>query len=208
MAAKYYTMATFITPYSGSATLSVASGLTVDSQGIWRFNQQGYVDYQTFGLSLGYPNPLDGGTLRVSATDWTIADIGNELTAYTDPETSTTYPASQCRILVVGRWLVTRQQNSNSFNSQGCLYTGSTETDLGTQTFADGFLLTYQSPLASYVIQGADVDGGAQDTFSSHEFYCSVTETASTDNSNHLFQSNSITRPTWVYTYTKSWQID
>jgi len=70
------------------------------------------------------------------------------------------------------------------------------------------WLLSYTTVSATYVIQGADVAGGAQDTFSTHEFYCRLTEQADTDNSNHQFQSNSVTRPVWTYSYSKSWQID
>jgi hypothetical protein len=68
------------------------------------------------------------------------------------------------------------------------------------------YLLSYTSAQVSYVIQGADVDGGAQDTFSDHVFECQATEQASTTNSNGEFQSNSITRPVWEYSYSMSWQ--
>lgn len=216
-----YSMPTFITPYSGQAELTAGNGLTVTSPGRWTYSLQGYNDAATFGLSLGYPSmigpndfyygpqqpnqvpPQSGGTLSLTATNWTIADIGNELTDYTDPETGTTYPASQCRIQVRGQWQIIRQQNSNSFNGQGVGYIGSTQTDLGNRNYWG----TWITGFATYTIQGADVVGGAIDTFSGHEFYAIMTESATTTNSNKEFQSNTITRPAWVYTYTKSWQI-
>ena len=156
-------MATFITPYSGTAELKASNGLEIISQGSWVFNKFNLADAATFYLSLSYPtsayngefsygappaptSPVSGGELHLSATDWTIADIGNELTSYTDPDT--------------------------------------------------------------YVIQGSGVEGGAQDTFSDHEFYCRLTELATTDNSNYEFQSNTTSRPVWAYSYSKSWQTD
>ena len=104
-------MPTFVTPYSGSAELTANTGLTVISPGLWRYSQAGYNDGATFGLSLGHPNPLSGELLHLRAEDWTIAVIGNELTSYTDPATSTTYGPELCRILVTGAWSVIRQQN-------------------------------------------------------------------------------------------------
>ena len=200
-----YCMPTFITPYTGTAQLTASNGLSVQEQGLWRFSQSGYNDGATFGLSLTHPSPLSGGTLSLSGQGWSIAVIGNTLTAYTDPDTMITYPASQCRITVTGRWVVIRQQNSNSFNGQGISYGGQTTTDQGGR--AQGpYLLTYQSGLVTYTIQGADVSGGAIDNFTSHEFTVVCTETASSDNSNREFQSNTIIRPTWNYTYAKSWQ--
>lgn len=199
----------------------MATGLAVTEQGRWLFSQSGYNDQATFGLSLGYPNALGpsdfyygpsqpglvpiqtGGTLSVSATNWPIAVIGNSLTSYTDPDTGTIYPASQCRIQIRGQWQVIRQQNSNSFNGQGVDYGGYTHTDLGDRDYWGTWITNF----ATYTIQGANVTGGAQDTFSGHEFFATMTETATSDNSNKEFQSNTITRPAWVYTYTKSWQI-
>jgi hypothetical protein len=69
------------------------------------------------------------------------------------------------------------------------------------------YLLDLFTPYVTYEIQGADVTGGARDTFSNHEFFCRATEIAASTNSNKEFQSNTITRPVWAYTYTKSWQI-
>ena len=201
-----YIMPTFITPYSGQAELTAGTGLTVTSQGLWTYSKSGYNDGATFGLSLTHPSPLNGGTLALQAEDWPIAEIGNTLTAYTDPDTGITYPASQCRIEVTGHWQVIRQQNSNSFNGQGVEYAGKTKTDLGDRDMGP-YLLSFVTRDAMYVIQGADVAGGAQDTFSSRVFSCEVTESATSDNSNKEFQSNTITRPAWVYTYSKSWQI-
>lgn len=197
-------MPTFFTPpgYSGTAELTVSNGLEVVSQGLWRFSQAGYNDGATFGLSLTYPNPTTGGTLKVQAQNWSIATVGNTLTDYVG-EDSVFYPASQCRIEVTGQWVVLRQQNSNSYNSFGIEYRGQTLTDLGNRTFW-GY---YQTVSATYVIQGADVAGGAQDTFSPHLFYCEMTESTVSDNSNKLYQSNTIARPVWVYSYSKSWQI-
>jgi hypothetical protein len=200
-----YIMPTFITPYSGTAELTASNGLTVSEQGLWRFSQPGYNDGATFGLSLTHPSPLTGGTLSLAGQGWTIAVIGNTLTSYTDPDTSITYPASQCRITVTGQWVVVRQQNSNSFNGQGITYGGQTTTDQGGRSQGP-YLLTYQSALATYVIQGSAVTGGAQDTFTGHDFTVTCTETATSDNSNREFQSNTIIRPTWNYTYAKSWQ--
>lgn len=218
-------MPTFITPYSGSAELTASNGLTVIDQGRWFFNRQGFADGATFGLSLSWPtaptgdffydnapyttppHPQSGGILHLTAENWTIAVIGNELQSYTDPETMITYTADQCRIIVRGYWQVIRQQNSNSFNSFNIQSAGITETDLGSRDM-DPWLLSYDSPAATYVIQGSAVDGGAQNTFSNRLFYSRVTEEATTTNSNKEFQSNTITRPTWVYTYSMSWQTD
>jgi len=198
-------MSTFITPFSGQAELTASTGLSVTESGLWRFSQSGYNDGATFGLSLTHPSPLSGGTLSLRAQGWTIAVIGNSLTAYTDPDTMITYPAARCRITVTGRWQVTRQQNSNSFNGQGITYAGETITDQGGRSQGP-YLLSYTGPLETYVIQGAAVTGGAEDTFSSHVFFVTCTESATSDNSNKEFQSNSVTRPTWQYTYAKSWQ--
>lgn len=213
-------MTDFFTPtgYSGTAELTVSNGLSVTSQGSWLFSRPGYNDGATFGLSLGYPNqetkseyfygspsrqpgPLSGGVLRVQAQNWPIAVIGNELTDYVG-EDSVFYPASQCRIVITGRWNVVRQQNSNSFNSFGIIYAGYTHTDLGNRD-AWGF---YQTVRATYVIQGAAVTGGAQNTFSSHLFYCEMTEQTTSDNSNFEYQSNTVSQPVWAYSYSKSWQ--
>jgi hypothetical protein len=198
-------MPTFITPYSGTAELTASNGLTVVESGLWRFSQQGYNDGATFGLSLGTPNPLTGELLHLRAENWNIAEIGNELTSYTDPVTMTTYTADQCRIVVTGSWVVIRQQNSNSYNSFNVTYVGTTVTDLGDRDM-NPYLLNYNSPVATYVIQGSAVDGGAQNTFSSHVWEFRATETAASTNSNREFQSNTITRPVWIYSYSKSWQ--
>jgi hypothetical protein len=199
-------MPTFVTPYSGSATLTANTGLSVVDQGLWRYSQAGYNDGATFGLSLGHPNPLSGGLLHLRAQNWPIAVIGNELTSYTDPDTSETYGPELCRIVITGAWSVVRQQNSNSYNSFNITYTGTTVTDLGDREMSPS-LLNYVSPQATYVIQGADVAGGAQDTFSDHVWEFRATESAASTNSNKEFQSNTITRPVWIYTYSKSWQI-
>ena len=216
-------MATFITPFSGTAELTASSGLAVISQGLWRFSQSGYNDGATFGLSLGWPNAafttqfnygappptqwLSGGTLQLRAQDWPIAVIGNALTPYTDPDTHVTYASTQCRISITGRWLVERIPNSNSFVGQGISWRGTTVTDLGSRSM-DPWLLSYESPPATYVIQGSAVTGGAIDTFSARVFQCTITEEATSDNSNYEFQSNTISRPVWAYSYSKSWQID
>jgi hypothetical protein len=199
----------FYTPpgYTGQAELTASTGLTTVDLALWRFSRSGYNDGATFGLSLGHPRPLEGGELKVQAQNWPIENIGNQLTAYQDPVTGATYPASQCRITLRGRWQVTRQPNSNSFNSIGIEYSGRTETDLGSR--AQGpTLLSLTTAYATYIIQGSGVTGGAQDTFSSHVFYCQCTEAAATDNSNRLFQSNTTIRPVWDYTYAKSWEIE
>jgi hypothetical protein len=198
-------MPTFVTPYSGSAELTANTGLTVVDAGLWRYSQAGYNDGATFGLSLGHPNPLSGGLLHLRAINWTIAVIGNQLTAYTDPDTGQTYPSAACRITVAGSWSVIRQPNSNSYNSFGVSWVGTTETDLGGREM-NPYLLSYNSPVAQYVIQGSAVSGGAQNTFSSRVFECRATESATSDNSNREFQSNTITRPVWIYNYSKSWQ--
>lgn len=198
-------MPTFITPYSGSAELTASNGLEIVDQGLWRFNQQGYNDGATFGLSLTFPNPDNGGELHLRAVDWPIAVVGNTLTSYTDPNTDITYTPTQCRIVVTGYWAVLRQVNSNSFNSMGVNYVGSTITDLGDRTMSP-YLLNFTSPTVTYIIQGSDVDGGAVDTFSTREFFCRATESTTTPNSNKEYQSNSIIRPTFVYSYSKSWQ--
>lgn len=199
-------MPTFITPYSGSAELTASTGLEIENAGLWRFNQAGYVDDATFGLSLGSSNPSDVGDLVLRAQNWTIAAIGNQLTAYTDPATGTTYPAAACRITVTGRWSVTRQVNSNSFNSVGVQYRGLTETDQGSRTM-DPSLLNYVSDPITLIIQGSAVSGGAANTFAGREFRCRITESTRTDNSNRQYQSNTTVRPVWAYQYSKSWQI-
>jgi len=220
-------MPTFITPtgYSGSAELTASNGLTVVDQGRWFFSRQGFNDGATFGLSLNWPthpggdfeydngpyntptHPQSGGVLHLTAENWPIAVVGNTLQSYTDPNTMITYPANQCRITVTGQWQVIRQQNSNSYNSFNVQYNGTTNTDLGDREMSP-WLLTYSTQYASYVIQGSAVSGGAQNTFSNHLFYARMTEEASTTNSNHEFQSNTVTRPVWAYTYAMSWQTD
>ena len=198
-------MPTFVTPYSGSAELTASNGLSTIDSGLWTFSRQGYNDGATFGLSLGHPNPLSGGLLHLRGQNWTIAVIGNDLTSYTDPETSITYGPDVCRIVVTGAWQVIRQQNSNSYNSFNITYSATTQTDLGDREM-NPYLLSYLSPAATYVIQGSGVDGGAQNTFSGHVWEFRATETAASTNSNREFQSNTITRPVWAYTYSKSWQ--
>ena len=198
-------MPTFVTPYSGSAELTANTGLTVLSAGLWRYSQAGYNDSATFGLSLTHPAPTSGGTLSLSAVNWTISEIGNELTTYTDPATSITYGPELCKIEITGAWSVIRQPNSNSYNSIGVDYTGTTATDLGNRSM-NPYLLNYVSAAATYVIQGSGVTGGAQDTFSTTQFTCTITESTTSSNSNREYQSNSITRPVWAYTYSKSWQ--
>jgi hypothetical protein len=217
-------MAQFITPPqdSGVAELTASTGLEIRSQGSWRFSAAGYNDGATFGLSRVGPNSADtpdrpggsgqaatqsGGLLHLRAVNWPIAVIGNDLVSYTDPDSGVTYGADRCRITVRGRWIVTRQPNSNSMNSIGCIYQGRTETDLGDRDMVPT-LVTLMSGPASYVIQGSMVQGGAIDTFSNHEWFCRCTETVTTDNSNRSFQSNTIVTPVWVYTYQRSWQID
>ncbi len=227
-------MPTFYTPpgYSGAAELTASTGLSIIDRGHWQFSQQGYNDGATFGLSINAPQTtqfydvgadtrggeltggapmttpvLSGGLLHLRAENWTIAGIGNELTAYTDPVTSITYPPSRCRIQLIGLWQVERRPNSNSYNSIGVFYSAATVTDLGERSM-NPWLLNYSSPQATYVIQGADVQGGSQDTFSDHVFDCQITETVASDNSNRAFASNTVARPVWTYIYSKSWQIN
>lgn len=199
----------FYTPpgYTGSAELTASNGLDIVDSGRWTFSRSGYNDGATFGLSLTHPKPMSGGELNLTATNWLIQDVGNELTSYYNPDTGETYPADQCRIQVTGKWQVIRQPNSNSYNSFGVTWSGTTNTDQGGRSM-DLYLLNYVSGVATYTIQGSAVTGGAMNSFSNHEFYCRVTESTQTDNSNKEFQSNTITRPTWVYTYTKSWEIE
>jgi hypothetical protein len=192
-------MPTFITPFSGSAELTANSGLTVIDTGLWRYSQAGYNDGATFGLSLTHPNPTSGGLLHLSAENWPIAVVGNELTSYTDPATGITYGPTLCRIVVSGAWSVIRQPNTNSFNSVGVDYAGTTVTDLGDREMSS-YLLSYTSPVATYIIQGSAVDGGAVDTFSTRVFSCRITESTTSPNSNKEYQSNSISRPVWAYT--------
>jgi hypothetical protein len=199
-------MPTFITPYSGSAELTASNGLEIVDPGLWRFSQAGYNDGATFGLSLTYPAPTTGGLLHLQGDNWPIAVIGNQLTSYTDPATGLTYGPTACRITVTGNWLVVRQQNSNSYNSFNISYVGLTQTDLGERDMSPS-LLTYNSPTAQYVKQGSAVTGGAVDTFSTQVFECKVTESSSSTNSNREYQSNTVTRPVFVYSYSKSWQI-
>jgi hypothetical protein len=216
-------MATFITPpgFSGTAELTASTGLEVQEQGIWTFSQAGYNDGATFGASLGWPdpqllgrvssaaprlptNPITAGTLSLRAQGWQIPP-GSDLSEYTDPITHVTYTAEQCRVVITGQWIVIRQVNSNSYNSFGVERSGLTVTDQGSRSM-DPWLLDFVSEPATYVIQGSEVTGGARDTFSDHVWTCEITESATTDNSNYAFQSNTIARPAWVYTYSKSWQ--
>lgn len=217
-------MPTFITPYSGSAQLTASNGLVVIEQARWQFSRFSYADGATFGVTLDFPTrdllgpyydvnanppppgPLESGLLHLRAENWPIADVGNELTAYTVPG-GPTYPASKCRITVTGSWWVIRAQISASYNSFGVNYAGRTETDQGGRDMS-GDLLTYQAQPVTYVIQGSGVTGGALDTFTGHEFWCRVTESASTVNSNRAFTSNTSARPVWAYVYAKSWQTD
>lgn len=220
-------MPTFITPsgYSGSAELNASSGLTVVDQGRWFFSRQGYNDGATFGLGLNWPthpggdyqfdygpytppmHPQSGGLLNLTAENWSIPVIGNTLQSYTDTDTGITYGPDRCRITVLGRWQVERYVNTNSYNSFNVQFIGTSETDQGGRTMNPD-LLSYTSPTTAYYIQGNSVTGGALDTFSNHLFYVRVTEEASTTNSNAEFQSNTITRPIWSYSYAMSWQID
>jgi len=210
-------MPTFIAPseFSGQAELTASTGLTVISPGQWKFSQAGYNDGATFGLSLNWPirdvvtapkAPIDGGLLHLRAQNWSIPD-GSFLTAWTDPDSGITYSANQCQIIITGSWSVRRQVNSNSYNSFGVERGGRTQTDLGSRDMIPS-LLSYLSPRATYVIQGSAVTGGAQNTFESHVFECRITEFANTDNSNYMFQSNTIVTPVWIYAYTRRWQID
>lgn len=218
-------MPAFITPYTGSAQLTASNGLEIVEQNHWQFSKFSYADGATFGVTLDFPtrerlgpyydtnanppppNPLESGLLHVRAKNWTIGDIGNALTDYTVPG-GPTYPATKCRITVTGYWWVIRGQITASYNSFGVTYGGRTETDQGGREMAPNGLLTYSSLPVTYVIQGSGVQGGAQDTFSNHEFWCRVTESASTVNSNRAFASNTFARPVWAYGYAKSWQID
>jgi hypothetical protein len=198
----------FITPpeFQGSAMLSASTGLQVVEAGLWRFSQAGYNDSATFGLTLTHPSPLESGLLHLQAVNWPIAVIGNDLTAYTDPDSGITYSAAQCKITVTGYWSVERQVNSNSYNSFGVEHTGSTVTDQGSRTMTP-WLLNFSADPVTYIKQGSAVAGGAQDTFSAHVFSCRLTESANSDNSNKQFQSNTTARPVWVYDFSKSWQI-
>jgi hypothetical protein len=210
-------MTTFVTPISGTAALTTSTGLTVISQGSWLFSQSGFNDGITWGVSLGGPTEaalkavaatVSSGVLHLAAQNWPIQGAGNTLTAFTDPDTGITYGAERCRISVTGGWRVPRRPNSNSFNSTGVIYTGVTETDEGSRSMTP-FLLNFDTyVLETYVIQGAAVEGGAEDTFSPHVFFCQCSETVTTDNSNREFQSNSTAAPAWHYEFAKSWQID
>jgi|688.fasta_scaffold466454_2 hypothetical protein len=195
-------MATFITPYTGQAQLTVSNGLQIVDQAAWRFQPPANVDGITFGVTLANEYNADSGELHLRAVNWTIAEIGNSLTSYTDPETHITYPASQCQISVTGRWQIRRTINTASNTSQGVLYNSYTLTDQGDRLKAG----TWYTPYHTFVIQGADVDGGAINTFSDHEFFCRIKERTATRNTNGLYVSNTIASPVWAYTYSKSWQ--
>ena len=214
-----YSMPVFITPTgnSGVSELTTTTGLEVVSSGAWRFSESGYNDGVTWGVSLGGPQMAapqatvaepSSGLLHLRAQGWHIAVIGNELVSYTDPDTHVTYGADRCRIQVSGRWHVTREPNSNSFNGQGVIYTGDTVTDEGGRTMTPALLSYVTAHDSVYIIQGAAVAGGAQDTFSPHVWFCRCQESVTTDNSNRAFQSNSTAAPRWVYRYQRSWQID
>ena len=196
-------MTTWIEPpdQAGDAELTVATGLGIVSQDLWTLSLAGYNDGATFGLSLTYPRPEAGGELLVQAQDWYIGTIGNELVAYTDPSTGITYGADRCQIQISGQWQIIRQENSNSFVSFGIEHGGVTETDQGSRDYWG----TLYTPRQTFVIQGAVVPGGAQDTFTTRLFRVRATETATSDNSNRLFQSNTILRPAWVYSYMRRW---
>lgn len=219
-----YVMPTFITPYSGNAELTASNGLDIIHLARWQFNKFSYADGATFGVTIAFPNrdlngpyydananppppgPLESGELHVRGQNWTIADIGNSLTAYTDPDTAITYPATKCRILVTGYWRIVRAQINASYNSFGVRYAGWTYTDQGEREMEAGALQTYTNSPVTYVIQGSGVDGGAQDTFSPHVWFAKITESASSVNSNRAFASNTFARPVWYYAYSKSWQ--
>lgn len=210
-------MPTFITPISGTAELTTATGLEIISQGAWLFSQSGFNDGVSWGVSLGGPTQsalktpaatVDSGLLHLEAQNWPIAGAGNTLTAFTDPATGETYGPERCRITVTGGWRVTRRPNSNSFNSTGVIYTGVTQTDEGSRNMTP-FLLDFDTYRPeTYVIQGAAVEGGALDTFSPHVFFCQCSESVTTDNSNRAFQSNSTASPVWRYQFEKSWQLN
>ena len=198
-------MPNVITPYQGTAELTASNGLEITSQGLWRFSESGYNDGVTFGLSMTYPSPESGGVLQLRAQGWQIPP-GSDLTDYTDPDTLITYPADACQIIITGRWVIPRGINSNSFNGTEVEYVGTTVTDQGSRGMGP-WLLDYLSPLVTYVRQGSAVTGGEIDTFGSHVFHCEITESSTSDNSNRQYQSNTIVRPAWVYTYVKRWQV-
>jgi hypothetical protein len=212
-------MPQFITPpgNAGSAQLTTTTGLAVVSSGAWRFSESGYNDGVTWGVSLGGPRvPAPGapvadagsGVLHLRAQGWTIAVIGNDLVPYTDPGTGVTYGPERCRIRISGRWHVARSPNSNSFNGPGVIYSGVTDTDEGSRSMTPALLDYASAHDRVYVIQGSAVTGGAINTFAPHVWFCTCEESATTDNSNRAFQSNSTASPRWTYTYQRSWQID
>jgi hypothetical protein len=185
----------------GQAELTVVTGLEITSQDLWTLSLAGYNDGATFGLSLTHPRPEAGGELRVRAQGWPIAHIGNQLVSYTDPDTGVTYGADRCEIRVTGQWQIIRAENSNSFVSFGIIHGGVTDTDQGSRDYWG----TLYTPRQTFRIAGAAVPGGAADTFTDHVFRVRATETATSDNSNRLFQSNTILRPAWVYSYLRRW---
>jgi len=201
-------MPTFITPpeLSGTAELTTGQGLVVIQSGLWQRDPASLPPGVSWAVSLTYPQPQESGLLHLRAQGWSIPG-GNELTPYTDTSTGITYSAEQARITVRGRWQVDRRPNSDSYNSFGVLYSGRTETDLGSRDM-DPWLLGYTSPLATYIIQGSAVEGGAQDTFTPRMFECRITETVRSDNSNRQYQSNSLAQPRWQYQYLRQWQTD
>ena len=196
-------VSTWIEPpdQQGDAELTVATGLEIRSQDLWTLSLSGYNDGATFGLSLTYPRPEAGGELVVEAQNWPVANIGNDLIPYTDPDTGITYGADRCQILVSGQWQIIRQENSNSFVSFGVTHGGVTETDQGSRDYWG----TLYTPRQTFRRQGAAVPGGAQDTLTTRMWRVRATETATSENSNRLFQSNTILRPAWVYRYLRRW---
>jgi hypothetical protein len=197
-------MATFITPFTGSAALTVSTGLNIEDQGTWMFEPPAYVDGITFGVTLANAFNANSGELHLRATNWTIPVIGNALTSYTDPDTHITYPASKCQIKLVGRWQIRRTINTASNTSQGVLYNSYTLTDQGDRTKAG----TWYTPYHTFIIQGDQVEGGAIDTFTTHEFWCRIVERTATRNTNGLYVSNTVASPIWAYDYYKSWQTN
>lgn len=209
----------------GQAQLTASTGLEIQDLGRWRFSQAGYNDGATFGLSLGWPAgaesaqdfywgprdrqppPQSGGELSLRAQDWSVATIGNQLTSWTDPATGITWGLERCQILVQGRWQVQRLPNSNSFVSIGISWQGITDTDTGGREMYP-WLLDYVGPMRQYLRQGAATPGGAQDTLTTHVLHCRCTEITTSDNSNHEYQSNTLCRPVWAYSWQRRWWVD
>lgn len=199
----------FFTPpdHTGIDQLTIASGLKFVTQGHYDLQPAGLADGVTLGLHLKHPDRDHGGELKLTAVNWQVPAQPQFLCDYHDAESDTLYPASRCKFVISGYWMVWRKQNKNSVNTWRVYYNGYTETDQGRNETVDGKLISFVAPIKHYVIQGPDVEGGSRNDFLNHEFYVKVFEMARSDSRRTEFESNTVTRAIWRYRWQRSYQL-